>query len=71
MPSKSDKMVTHGLGFELGFLASTEVQRENNIPPKEKDLNVFKERGLCKNINGIQTPNRQAILQGSANNCVL
>lgn len=64
-------MAKHGFVFGLGFLASTEVQRKKNIPPKEKDLNLFKEGGLCKNINGIQTQNRQAILQGSANNCVL
>lgn len=64
-------MVRHGFGFGLGFLGPTELQREKNIPPKERDLNVFKERGLCKHINGIQTLNRQAILQGSANNCVL
>ena len=45
-------MVRHGFGFGLGFLASTEVQREKNIPPKERDLNGFKEREFCKNIKG-------------------
>lgn len=61
-------MVRCGFGSGLGFLGSREGQREKNIP-----LNVLnvKERGLRKNINGIQTLNRQAILQGSANNCVL
>lgn len=65
---KPDQMVRYGFGSGLGFLGSRERQREKNIP-----LNVLnvKERGLRKNINGIQTLNRQAILQGSANNCVL
>lgn len=48
-------MVRHGFGSGLGFLGSREVRREKNIPLKERDLNVLKERGLCKNINGIQT----------------